>query len=199
MGRGRNPGPSRRGVDLTGIITFAEKEDLTTLVSRITEKMLRQIGDVFDSNPPVPSDMVSSHTNTWVTVSIPTGTLGFDDNCQGLSEGVGLTEVVATGDLDYGTRPTLSPTPSLPGASQTQLSELKNELLAIFKKWQSTVMQRVRDLRVVAETPSQDYLHDQSLFAGRGRGHRGGRPGGRGYRGRGGVVIRSTGKQGRPR
>lgn len=198
MGRGRNPGPSRRGVDLTGIITFAEKEDLVILVSRITEKMIRQIGDVFDCPPPSPSDSGSSNASTWVTISIPIESLGLNDKCQNPQEGDETTEVTAVGAAGHGVKPSPSPSLDMPSTTNdgppSQLGELKKELFVIFKKWQSIVLQRVRDIRVAADPPSTDF-DGQCFSVGRGRGYRSGRGGGRGYRGRGGLVVQSTGKQ----
>lgn len=199
MGRGRNPGPSRRGVDLTGIITFAEKEDLITLISRITEKIARQIGDAFDSPPPTPSDSESSAANAWVTISVPIENLSLENSPRDLQETDETTQVAASGGPSHGT---LSLSPSMSSIThnglEPQLGELKKELFVMFKKWQSTVLQRVRDIRVAADAHPQDYFDDQTYFLRRGRGYRGGRGGGRGNRGRGGVAISSTGKQDRP-
>ena len=200
MGRARNSGPSRRGVDLTGIITFAEKEDLIILVSRITEKMIRQISDVFDAPPPMPSDSGSSNTSTtWVTISVPIENLNLGDKSENPHEDDETTESAAAGVDVHDIDPALSPTLDMPSttsdAPTPQLGELKKELFVIFKKWQSIVLQRVRDIRVAAEALPQDCHDSQSFFVGRGRGYPRGRGAVRGNRGRGGMVLRSTGKQ----
>lgn len=195
MGRGRNPGPSRRGVDLTGIISFAEKEDLAILVSRITEKMIRQMGEVFDSSTPIPSGPGAPSANTWVTISIPMERLGKDDKPDIKSESNEAAGGTSLDTADHYTKTILSPALNMPITTQcqSQLSELKKELFAVFKKWQGVVLQRVRDIRVM-ETTLQDHFEDQNFFGGRGRGYRGGRAGGRGGRGRGGMVTRTTGR-----
>lgn len=195
MGRGRNPGPSRRGVDLTGIISFAEKEDLVILVSRITETMIRQMGDVFDSSTPTLVGPGTPNANTWVTISIPMERLGMDDKPDIKSESDETAGGTSVDTTDHNTGTIISPALSMPITTQCQpqLSELKKELFAVFKKWQGVVLQRVRDIRVM-ETTLQDHYEDQNFFGGRGRGYRGGRAGGRGGRGRGGVVPRTTGK-----
>ena len=193
MGRGRNPGTSRRGVDLTGIISFAEKEDLVILVSRITEKMIRQIGELFDLYPPTPAGPEAPKSNTWVTISIPMERLGLGDKPDIQSGKDGTAGGTSIDTADHSTE--IIPSPALntliTTQCQSQLGELKKELLVVFKKWQGVVLQRVRDIRVV-ETTLQDHFDDQSFFSGRGRGYRDGRGGGRGCRG--GVVSRTTGK-----
>lgn len=69
-----------------------------------------------------------------------------------------------------------------------QLRELKKEALLFFRKWQTTVLQRVRD--VIVNDPNAP----TTSFRGRGRGFRGaarGARGGRGGRGggRGGLTL----------
>ncbi|SPO05774.1 related to DUF726 domain protein [Cephalotrichum gorgonifer] len=170
MGRGHAQGPSRRGVDLTGVITFAEKEDLIILVSRITEKMIRQIGDVFDSPPPVPSGAESP--NTWVTISVATESQRVADGTQGQPQSIETTEDQATKVSGHSSTYTPSLAHSMSEADENvpppQLGELKKELFVIFKKWQSTVLQRVRDIRV-AEAAPPGHIHDSGFFGG-GRG-----------------------------
>lgn len=196
MGRGRNPGPSRQGVDLTGILSFAEKEDLLILVSRITEKMIRQMGEVFDSSPPNPTSPETPNANTWVTISIPMETLDLDDKPNIQPKSDGTTGDTSVDIADHSTETIPSPTLNMPipVQYQSQLGELKKELFVVFNKWQGAVLQRVRDIRVMGTT-LQDQFDEQSFFGGRGRGYRGGRGGGRGGRGRGGVATRTTGKQ----
>lgn len=192
MGRGRNPGPSRRGVDLTGIISFAEKEDLVILVSRITEKMSRQVGEVFDTYPSTPAGPEVPKANTWVTISIPMERLDLGDrpDIQSKSDGTAGGPSIDTADHSTKTIPSPALNTLITTQCQSQLGELKKELLVVFKKWQGVVLQRVRDIRVM-ET-MQDHFDDQSFFGGRDRGYRSGRGGGRGCRG--GVVSRTTGK-----
>lgn len=77
-----------------------------------------------------------------------------------------------------------------------QLSELKKEALAAFKKWQTLVLQRLRDITV------NDPQSTQTVARGRGRGGRGGggfrgRGGRGGGIGRGGLTI-GTGKDLKP-
>ena len=194
MGRGRNPGPSRRGVDLTGILSFAEKEDLVILVSRITEKMIRQMGEVFDSSPPTPTGPEAPNANTWVTISIPMDRLDLGDKPDIQSESDGTAGGTSIDTADHSTETNPSPTLDMPITTQcqSQLGELKKELFLVFKKWQGVVLQRVRDIRVM-ETTLRDQFDDQNFFGGRGRGYRGGR--GRGRGGRGGGGSRTTGKR----
>ncbi|KAL2112482.1 hypothetical protein VUR80DRAFT_7479 [Thermomyces stellatus] len=160
--------------------------------------MMRQIGDVFDSSSPTSFDPEGSNTNAWVTVSVPVKIPSLDNSRRVPQESDRSTKVATAEHADHGA---LSPAPGIPstthGSSEPQLSELKKELFVIFNKWQGTVLQRVRDIRVAADTPSQDYSDDQTNFHGKGRGYRGGRDGGRGNRGRSGVIVRSTGKQDR--
>ncbi|KAM0486124.1 hypothetical protein ACHAPX_000826 [Trichoderma viride] len=69
-------------------------------------------------------------------------------------------------------------------AMTPQLRELKKEALIFFRKWQTIVLQRVRDIAV------SDQPGPQLSIRGRGRGMRG-MPRGRGGGGRGGGLMRS--------
>ena len=196
MGRARSAGPSRRSVDLTGIISLAEKEDLIILVARITENMTRQIGEVFDCSTPTPSDPGCSNANTWIDISIPLEKLKLKDDCENPATDKEQTVLPAETSRS-GTGSTFCSTQNISNIAHKtppcQLSELKKELLVIFRKWQSIVLQRVRDIRVT-ETMPQDHFDDQSFVRGRGRGIRGGRGAARGFQGRSSIAARSTGR-----
>ncbi|KAI9158450.1 membrane protein [Paramyrothecium foliicola] len=68
-GRGGNQQAMRRSVDLTGIISLAEKNDLITLVNAITEKMHNDISTIFDSPPVAPLRGAHGHHH-WLSLPL---------------------------------------------------------------------------------------------------------------------------------
>jgi hypothetical protein len=184
MARGRSQGPSRRGVDLAGIISPTDREDLITLVSRITEKMIRQIGDSFDSPPPAKPSSGALDGNSAAAIPVPGEDKGSTNDQHGATG-----RIITIRDLTTGLAQQ-EPNTSTSTCSVAQLNELKKEVLVAFKKWQSTVIQRVRDIRVAGFSPNEH--SDGQVFYPGNRGFRGGRGGFRGGRGRGNMVSRTV-------
>ncbi|KAH7157105.1 hypothetical protein EDB81DRAFT_929316 [Dactylonectria macrodidyma] len=157
-GRGGSQQPVRRPVDLTGIISIAERNDLATLINAITEKIHNGISITFDSPPvtPIQDDFNQHH---WLSLSLPNST----PNGQASHVSLNNTGQAAP---DSGCK---SETDDKKGseAMVPQLQELRKEAIVFFRKWQSAVLHRVRDISVT------DLNDPQSGFRGRGRGFRG--------------------------
>lgn len=179
MARGRGGGnhSQRRPVDLTGILSVAEKNDLVTLVNAITERMARDISNIFDSPPitPIQSDHGHHH---WLLLP-----LLHHHNQHNLASHslMGMKRVNSSKPFDK-THEIIEKEEK--EAMTPQLRELKKEALIFFRKWQTIVLQRVRDIAV------SDLPGSQMNTRGRGRGMRG-MPRGRGGSGRGGGIMRS--------
>ncbi|PTB79254.1 DUF726-domain-containing protein [Trichoderma longibrachiatum ATCC 18648] len=119
-GRGGSSHGQRRPVDLTGIISIAEKNDLLTLINAITERMARDISNVFDS-PPV--NRSTSRSHSLIGLKHPNVSKSFEKT----------REIIEKEEQE---------------AMTPQLRELKKEAMVFFRKWQSTVLQRIRDIAV---------------------------------------------------
>ena len=177
MGRGRGGAAqqaSRRSIDMTGVLAVAEKNDLITLVTAITEKMLKDICNIFDSPPisPVDSDyghhhwllLPRFHHNENIVPSCFSGAKAPEDKTYNKAHHI----------IEKEEKEAMTP----------QLRELKKEALVFFRKWQNLVLQRLKDMSI-SETPPP-----QANTRGRGRGNARGAPRGRG--GRGGRANREA-------
>lgn len=169
MGRGGRGGhqPPRRTVDLTGVVSPTEKSDLVILVTALTEKMYRQINNLFDS-PPVPPMSGEGRHRNWLSLGLRQHETNEKEN--------------KAPPVTFANRPVRPPTKQLSihdsdsdDGLPTQLQELKKEAIAFFRKWQASVLQRLRDLAVTV-------VEDEIPPRGRGRAYRGA-PRGRGGRG----------------
>ncbi|CAM1503862.1 Fc.00g014530.m01.CDS01 [Cosmosporella sp. VM-42] len=178
-GRGGGQQQPRRPVDLTGVITAAERNDLATLVNAITEKIHNGISSIFDSPPVTPVQIEHGHHH-WLSLSLMhrkenrPSSLPSQNNKSGQpSKTYAKTHQI----IEKEEKEAMTP----------QLRELKKEALVFFRKWQTNVLQRIRDVNV------NDPNSPQGSFRGRGRGFRGARGarGGRGGRGggRGGLTL----------
>ncbi len=180
MGRGGRGGghPQRRAVDLTGIVSVAEKNDLIVLVTAISEKMYRDINRLFDSQQIIPlGDDDDLHN--WLALA-----LTLNPNYEKLVSRPSTSGSVSAPRLPSTSYYHTSDTDSGEDCSMTpQLQELKREAIAFFRKWQAALLQRLRDIGV------SDIEPEQPGWRGRGRGIRGrgrtrvgrvGRGGGRG-------------------
>ncbi|KAH6610190.1 hypothetical protein Trco_000210 [Trichoderma cornu-damae] len=172
MARGRGGGNhgQRRPVDLTGILSTAEKNDLATLVNAITEKMAGDISSTFDSTPAALTQGDHVHQHWLLLHSLQQKQTKIASHSL-----TGMRQVNSEKPYDK----TLEVIEKEEKESMTpQLRELKKEALIFFRKWQTTVLQRVRDIAV------NDLPAPQGNVRGRGRGFRGG-PRGRAGGGRG--------------
>lgn len=172
-GRGGHSNPPRRPVDLTGSISPAEKNDLATLVNAITEKMHKDISNIFDSPPVTPINGEHGHHH-WLSLPLlhrKENKENMPPSSQTFQQGGGSSSSYRkTHDIiEKEEKEAMTP----------QLRELKKEALTFFRKWQTVILQRIRDISV------SDPQAAQGGIRGRGRG------GARGVtRGRGGRVSR---------
>lgn len=175
MGRGsRGSGhqPSRRPVDLTGVISIAERNDLNTLVSAITDKMHNDVSAIFDSPPVGPLHGEHEHHTRWLSFAIFACHAG-DKDMKASASPPSQPKAASDDSKTYATRAHDIVEKEEAEAMTPQLRELKKEALVFFRKWQNTVLQRTREI-YIQETPVAQGSH-------RGRGGRGPRAT---YRGR---------------
>ena len=174
-GRAGHANGTRRPVDLTGCVSIPEKNDLTTLVAAITEKMHNDISNIFDSPPVSPvAQEVSQHH--WL--SLPLAHRRAKENeppssrtyQQAGSSSKSYNK--AHSSIENEEKESITP----------QLRELKKESLAFFRKWQTTILTRLRDTSVADPNVAQGDARGpgrggiRGAFRGRGseRGGRGG-------------------------
>ncbi|KAK6702611.1 hypothetical protein SNK04_012510 [Fusarium graminearum] len=188
---GRTSSVPRRPVDLTSNLSIAEKNDLTTLITAITEKLHNDISIIFDSPPVTPTlgdfsdiENVDIGHHHWLALSLQTdGKENVDPRHSNLSKNIPKpvpTDKIT--DQSRGSEGSEAITP--------QLRELKKEALIFFRKWQSIFLQRLRDISVTEPNGSQPNMRGRGRGRGSARGARGGRVarGGRGE-GRGGLTL----------
>lgn len=181
-GRGGHSHPARRSADLTGFISQAEKNDLTTLVNAITERMHNNISTIFDS-PPVTPVLEEQVHNYWLWLPL----LHRKEDKENIPPSSGIFQRGAGSSTPYNKASSIIKKEEKE-AMTPQLGELKKEALAFFRKWQASILQRIREINV------SDPQAVQGNSRGRGRGFiRGGTPRGRGGRGgktgRGGLTL----------
>ncbi|KAG6025977.1 hypothetical protein E4U41_001385 [Claviceps citrina] len=187
--RGNGHQTARRPVDLTGIISLAEKNDFVTLVNAITESMHRDVSNMFDSPPvrPIRGDTEQHH---WLSLPLLR------------RRGSNKENVLARDTFRENSHASSSPTYKKTHqiiekeeheAMTPQLRELKKEALAYFGKWQGNVLQRLREIHVNDSVPCVSGSRT------RGRGVRGGYRAARGGRGGRGGTVASTLATGPPR
>ncbi|KAF4979533.1 hypothetical protein FZEAL_4301 [Fusarium zealandicum] len=180
-GRAGSPAP-RRPVDLTGVLSPAERNDLVTLINAITEKLHNNISIIFDSPPvsPVLGDLGELGHHHRLSLSLQNGKENINPLSQPQIKKIPQIRKPNTKIADATDQED-------PEATTPQLRELKKEVLVFFRKWQAIVLQRIRDISVMdTNTP-------QANIRGRGRGSprgvRGGRVGRGGRGGRGGLTL----------
>lgn len=181
-GRGGHGHSARRPVDLTGILSVAERNDLSTLVIAITERMHTDISATFDSPVVTPIDAGNGHHN-WLTLPLLCHKEGKKDISSVNSKPKHPKKRGKTYNKVYSTIEREEEEAMTP-----QLGELKKEALTFFRKWQSLILQRMKDVAVTEPKAS----HPGGR--GRGRGFRGddsfrGRGGRGGKAGRGGLTL----------
>ena len=176
-GRGGHGPHNRRLIDLGESISLAEKKDLLTLVSAITDRQHNDISTIFDSPPVSPVDNTHGHHH-WLALPL----LCKKESKLNIMPSVHMHKTNSAPNNYEKTHDIIEKEEKQ--AMTPQLSELKKEALAAFKKWQALVLQRLRDITV------HDPQSTQAAVRGRGRGGRGG-GGFRGRGGRGGGIGRA--------
>ena len=193
----RKNGMPRKIADMTGILTVAERDDLITLIARITDKMSREISESFNPGPDAgagPRERPGKWVNLFISKTVspvqPSSGQCLDKINDNTSAGIPGVSVI---DKNGGSLADHSQAKPVNQEPASQLSELKKELLLAFQKWQNIVLQRVRDLQI-SETTQIGRGAVTDGLNGRGRGSRSGRGGVRGGRVQSGTVVQTTGK-----
>jgi hypothetical protein len=203
--------------DLRGVLSLAERDDLANLVLRILDRMGRQFTDAFDSRPVTPVE-TDNPNHGWIALPLQNrgnvkAVVGFP-NSPSSSLGEASNPNSSNANVSTSSNTAHDKTASRPGPSNghsysrahqiiekeeneamtPQLKELKKELSVVYKKWQTFVANRIRDVKVTDQAqPGQRGVNTAAGGAGRGgrwsnaRGGRGARRGG--GRGRGGFPI----------
>lgn len=152
---------AHRKPDLTGIISAAEKTDLLTLVTAITGKLDGEISSIFDATTVTSLPFENGHHH-WLSRSL------FQPHNK---ENVPPSSKLAP--LAWGDGPGSYSGTHQPVNKQEketlppQLRELKKEALGYYRKWQTVILQRLRDMQV-----RESNIPPNSV-RGRGRGVRG--------------------------
>lgn len=171
--RGNGSHTARRPVDLTGIISLAEKNDFVTLVHAITDRMLTDMCKMFDS-PPVRPICGQTETHHWLSLPLLHRRDSNKENIltvphfprASAQEPLATMYEKAHQIIEKEENEAMTP----------QLRELKKEAIAHFNKWQANVLQRLGEINV------NDTSLASSGSRGRQRRGRGGNRAGRGGR-----------------
>lgn len=185
-GRGGLHHSTRKPVDLTRVISLAEKNDLTTLVTAITDKLHRDLCAVFDSPPvtPVSNDGNHGSHHHWLPKS-----LHHHHNDQNVPPSNMIPDPKGDGSKVFKKAHDIVEKEEKQ-AMTPQLRELKKEATIAFKKWQALVLMRIRDM-VINEPEPETGAGTQGRGRGRGAPRGGPRGGTRGRGGRGGAMAAS--------
>lgn len=168
-GRGASSAQARRIIDLSGCISHGEKVNLSILVTAITDRMNDQISDIFDSPPVTPTGR--DHEFNWLMFPISNpAPAGAWNKAAPRKKGFQCPKT-------FGGNHMVSMSTITDDRTQSpQLQELKKEALVSFVKWQTNLLQKLREIEV---RDPQAHLGPMGAPRGRGRGApRGG--GGRG-------------------
>ncbi|POR38124.1 Putative membrane protein C6F6.13c [Tolypocladium paradoxum] len=177
-GRGGNHQSFRRPADLTGVMSVAERNDLTTLVTAITEKMHNDISSIFDS-PAVTPVLGEQEHHHCLSLALFRRLEDSKENKLPPPLPPSQPKAAAFGDGSKTYKKAHQIVEKEETEAMTpQLSELKKEALLFFRKWQNGIIQRIREININDTPPPQGNP--------RGRGARGSRGGSRGRGARGG-------------
>ena len=185
MGRGGRGGSHqsfRRPADLTGVMSVAERNDLTTLVTAITEKIHNNISNIFDSPAVTPILGEQEHHN-WLSLALFHRHEDSKENKPPSPPAQPKAAVVGDGSKTYKKAHQIVEKEETE-AMTPQLRELKKEALLFFRKWQNGIIQRVREININDTAPPQGNPRGRGGRGSRGRGARGG-----GRNARGGLTL----------
>jgi len=161
----RNPqrpggrGAFRREIDLSGLLTPAQKTELVQLVNTLTDNMQQQITSIFEL-PLAPTFLGSAEAeeaNVWgppvgannaKSIAVPTKTP--PEPAEGFTTGRLPRDPHATGEVAA----------MIVNKRENEIAkkvqvELKKDVILAFKKWQTAVLKRVSDISAGREYPSQ--------------------------------------------
>lgn len=187
--RGNGHQTARRPVELTGIVSYAEWDEFSTLINNIIDSMQKNVISIFDTPVPVCSD---SEQQQHRHVSIPLNPIESNkENASALNHLRGRAPDEASTAMPEN----ITHHQAVDGEKRATAStymELKKEALVYFGKWQAGVLQRLREVKV-------SYA-DNGAQRSRGRGRRlrpGSRAGRSGQGGRGCLMpsTLATGKE----
>lgn len=155
------PHAPKRDVDLSSLLTFAEKTEMVAFVARVTDTMQKHLTQVFDSTG-IEDNLGPTRISFWARLPSHLRDLSLvkpekPERCPEVHSGNTQKENV---------KPSNRPTGTAPGTDNTvpnagimfdrteeqnigpRLQELKKEMLLHFKKWQTAVHKRVNDISV---------------------------------------------------
>ncbi|KAL5594346.1 uncharacterized protein BROUX77_007693 [Berkeleyomyces rouxiae] len=137
MARGRGGfGGGRRPVCLTGIITASERDDLANLLATITDVVATNMGSIFldvNATARLARNTLDMSQKENLPPKPPTANRNLNGNLT-----ISLSIANTTNDDD----------------DSSILGELKKEMLAFYRKWQSAIISRTRDLKANDALPS---------------------------------------------
>ncbi|KAL1881979.1 hypothetical protein VTK73DRAFT_3308 [Phialemonium thermophilum] len=140
-GGSRRPRTPRREVDLSSVLTAGEKNELSLLVSKITDRMQQQITRVFDATG-VGDPQKNSPPSFWSKLPANLRDLSLSHREKENVNLVNTEPKEGPADADA----------AAPGTKKEKealgLEELKKETLQYFRRWQTAVQRRVADISV---------------------------------------------------
>ncbi|KAK3905901.1 hypothetical protein C8A05DRAFT_12313 [Staphylotrichum tortipilum] len=179
--------PPRREADLSSLLNPAEKTELTALVAKVIDSMLRHVTQLFD--PVRPEDKADpSRINFWSKLPYYLEDLSLHDPSAHLTQPrSGQKENVKPPARSKKAGRATDNRDATPGASDSpcqgddhatpRLQELKKEALQHFKKWQTSVQRRISEISV-KKAPDGHSGPPSSGPRGRAPSNRRGRPSG---------------------
>lgn len=166
----------RREADLSSLLNPGEKAELTTLVTRVTESMLKQIIRLFDPVALPAENNQPSRVAFWsqlpyhlkdMNLSSPLG-----NDRASLKENVkpGRSKKVGRAQDNGGPLASAAETPvAEEREAAPRLQELKKEALQHFRKWQLAVHRRISEISVKKAPDAHPSHFGQASFGPRGR------------------------------
>jgi hypothetical protein len=150
------PNPVRREADLSSLLSPSDKSELTALVTKTTEGMLKQVTQLFDPVRPDPNAQ-PLRIAFWSKLPYYLKDLSLNDPLSGSqNRGIPKENIKSPRSKKAGRAkdkgdavPSAADAPSQAETDVTpRLQELKRDALLHFKKWQAAVHRRIGDISV---------------------------------------------------
>lgn len=146
-GGSRRPHTPRREADLSSLLSSGEKAELLLLISKITEKMQRQIIQVFESSG-VGDPKKQAPPNFWNKLPAKLRDLSLQ-HADKENQKPGSSKQGQGNEKESGAKEPLEDEET----EVVGLQELKKEILHFFRRWQASVQRRTADISVSAKGP----------------------------------------------
>lgn len=150
------PNTPRREADFSSLLTLVDKTELTTLISWLTDAMLRHVTQLFDPVPaPAPGSIQPSRITFWSKLPYHLKDLSLAPTDEGQKRGNQKENANPSRSKKAGRAaekpdavPSADDAPSQEEDLVPRLQELKKEALQHFKKWHMSVHKRIGEITV---------------------------------------------------